>query len=150
MHVYVGQRCDLHQPQYLPTLATTSANTGTCIGHTPVYVGHNTCLRRPELWSVSTTHLFTSANTGTCIGHITCIYICRPQYLFTSARAVTCIGHNMCLRRPQHLFTSANTGTCVGHIIVSATGQWHSQIPGVPGIRPARHSVMALCGKWMN
>ena len=65
--------------------------------------------------------------------------------MFMLARAVTCISHNTCLHRPQHLFTSANTGTCVGHIIVPATGRWHSWIPRVPGIRPARHSVMALC-----
>ena len=117
--------------------ATMSANTGTCI-----------CICRPQ-------YLFTSARAVVCVDHNIClrrptlgpalatspVYICRPQYLLTSARAVTCIGHNMCLRRPQHLFTSANTGTCVGHIIVPATGRWHSRIPRVLGIQPARHSV---------
>ena len=152
MHVYVGQSCDLHQPQYLPMSATTLANTGTCIGH-------NTCIRRPQ-------YLFMSARAVVCVDHNIClrwptlgpasatspVYICRPQYLFMSARAVTCIGHNMCLRQPQHLFTSVNTGTCVGHIIVPATGQWHSRIPGTslaqcagPGNGSCRHSVMALC-----
>ena len=126
----------------------TSARDVTCISH-------NTCLRRPQR---RPQYLFTSARAVVCVDHNIClrrptlgpasatspVYICRPQYLFTSARAVTCIGHNMCLCRPQHLFTSANTGTCISHIIVPATGRWHSRIPGVPGIRPARHSVPVL------
>ena len=143
MHVYVGQSCDLHQPQYLPTSATTLANTGTCIGQS--------CgLCRPQ-------HLFTSANTGTCIGHITCIYMSatipvyvgqscdlhRPQYVPTSATTSVYVGQHWDLRRPQYLFTLARAVAYIGHIIVPATGRWHSWIPGVPG--SSRHSVMALC-----
>ena len=46
--VYVGQCCDLHQPQQLSfTLVTTS-----------IYVGQNTCLCRPQHLS------FTSAKTS--------------------------------------------------------------------------------------
>ena len=142
MHVYVGQRCDLHQPQYLPTSATTLANTGTCIGQS--------CgLCRPQ-------HLFTSANTGTCIGHITCIYMSatipvyvgqscdlhRPQYVPMSATTSVYIGQHWDLRQPHN---------CPGHWPVAFPDSWcpgnptgSAQCAG-PGNGSSRHSVMALC-----
>ena len=134
----------------------TSARDVTCISH-------NTCLRRSQCWPIlgpaSATHLYTSATIPVYVGQ-SC-GLCQPQHLFTLANTGTCIGHITCifmsatipvyvsqscdLHRPQYVPTSANTGTCVSHIIVPATGQWHSRIPGVLGIRPDQHSVMALC-----
>ena len=43
--------------------------------------------------------------------------------------------------RPEYLPTSAQTLVFVGQIDIPATGRWDSRIPGVPGIRTARHIV---------
>ena len=43
--------------------------------------------------------------------------------------------------RPKYLHTSAQTLVFVGQIDIPATGRWDSRIPGVPGIRTARHIV---------
>ena len=44
--------------------------------------------------------------------------------------------------RPKYLPTLAQTLVFVGQIDIPATGQWDSWIPGVPGIRTARHIVL--------
>ena len=95
--LYIGQCCDLHQPQHLSfTSATTS-----------IYVGQYIYLHRPK-------HLFTLASAVTCIGHNT-FYLCRPQHLFTSAKTLVYIGQCCDLHWPQHLsFASTKILTCTG------------------------------------
>ena len=89
--VYVGQSCDFHRPQYLPT----SANTGNCIGHNtciymsatiPVYVGQSCDLHQPQ-------HLPTSATTSVYVGQHWDLR--WPQHLYTLVRAVACIGYTV-------------------------------------------------------
>ena len=157
MHVYVGQRCDLHQPQYLPTSATTSANTGTCVGHNtcicrPQYLftsaravvdtDHNICLRRPTLGPASATSpVYMSATIPVYVGQSCDLH--RPQYVPTSATTSVYVGQHWDLRRPHN---------CPGHWPVAFPDSQGPRNPtgsaqcAGPGNGSSRHSVMALCG----
>ena len=80
--VYVGQNCDLHQPQYLATSATTS-----------VYIGQHWDLRQPQ-------HLYTSATIPVYVGQNCDLH--WPQYLATSATTSVYISQHWDLRRPHN------------------------------------------------
>ena len=106
---------------------------------TPIYIGHNTCLRRPVLWPASATtpliyivhniylrrpkqqHLsFVStkilACTGQNTGHNTSM--CQQKYWpvpATTVKIPVYVGQSCDLCWPQHLLTSASAVTCIGH-----------------------------------